>query len=119
MGAAAAVVAELIPWQQMSLSYPAIHIPIRSVLAELLVQAAAVALAAREAIPVFQALQRQPVAWVVGVCRRIRVLEMGLMARVPVVSRPQTITAEMVLLGQRGLPVSVTAAAAAAVDLPA
>ena len=95
-----AVVAGLIPWQQ-SVSYPTLHMPLRSVLPELLVRVAAVALAARVAIPVaiFRALQRQPVVRVEGVCRRIRVLEMGLMGRVAKLRAQATITAEMVLLG--------------------
>ena len=53
-----------------------------------------------EALPVaqFQAPHRQPVVWVVVV--EIRgVVVRGLMVRVPVVSRSQTVTAEMVLLG--------------------
>ena len=43
----------------------------------------------------------------------------GLMARVPVVSRCQTITAGMVLLELMGLALPATAVAAVAADLPA
>ena len=53
-----------------------------------------------ETIPVaqFPAPHRQPAVWVVVV--QIRgVVVRGLMVRVPVVSRSQTVTAEMVLLG--------------------
>ena len=97
---AVAVVAELIPWQQ-SVSHPTLNIPLRSAAAAMVALAEApVNPVSLEAIPVaqFRAPQRQPAVWVVVV--EIRgVVVRGLMARVPVVSRPQTITAEMVLLG--------------------
>jgi hypothetical protein len=100
MRAAVAVVAELIPWQQ-SVSHPTLNIPLRSAAAAMVALAEApVNPVSLEAIPVaqFQAPQRQPAVW--GVVVEIRgVVVRGLMARVPVVSRPQTITAEMVLLG--------------------